>query len=294
MTMAPGPARSVGRRVALRVVLLLASTGIGLALLEVGLRVTRPVALRVHGDRIVLPRNATLRIPAASSPDGEALVEIRNSLGFRGPEPPADFDRSLTIVAIGGSTTECFFLPDGETWPERLGELLAESLRDVWVANAGLDGHSTHGHLVLLEQGVLPLDPRVVLFLAGANDVANPSLNRFDRSALRSEDDLDLLTRAARHSHAAALFQNLLRDRQARELDHGHRRIDLAASPTRDLSEAERSRRVREMTEPFLAGYEANVRRLVRSCLDAGVLPVLVTQPALFGPAIDDATGVDL
>jgi hypothetical protein len=64
----------------------------------------------------------------------------RNSLGFRGPEPPRDFERYLSIVTIGGSTTECRLLSDGKTWPDALARKLAEISPNIWLNNAGSMG----------------------------------------------------------------------------------------------------------------------------------------------------------
>ena len=43
-----------------------------------------------------------------------------NSIGLRGPEPPAEPDRYTKIFTVGGSTTACVELTDGKTWPDQL------------------------------------------------------------------------------------------------------------------------------------------------------------------------------
>ena len=50
----------------------------------------------------------------------------------------------------------------------------------------------------------------------------------------------------------------------------------------------------RATPEPDLPRYEQRVRELVETCRNKNITPVLVTQPALYGPAVDDVTGVDL
>src|SRR5262249_16720768 len=107
-------------------------------ILEIGLRVFQPIPIRVRGDHILLPRTVVYNIHN-TAPHGlaglldESLVHTKNSLGFRGPEPPADFDDALTIIAIGGSTTECFFLSDADAWPAQLGNGLAQHFKRVWL-----------------------------------------------------------------------------------------------------------------------------------------------------------------
>jgi len=143
-----------------------------LLLLEGFLRVYNPLGQRIYGDQIVLPRNMQRTIRNDGNPKLDELVQFStNSIGFRGAEPPRDFDRALTVVAIGGSTTECLFLPNGKSWPEVAGTFLAPAFDPFWLNNAGLDGHSTFGHLFLLDQIVGPMRPKVAVFLIGINDV---------------------------------------------------------------------------------------------------------------------------
>ena len=82
--------------------------------------------------------------------------------------------KALTVITIGGSTTECHFLSDSLTWPYLLGLRLADSVRGCWLNNAGLDGQSTFGHIVMLNDYVKKLHPSVVVFLTGINDMETP------------------------------------------------------------------------------------------------------------------------
>lgn len=285
------------REIAARLLLAAAGLGVALLLLEAFLRLVDPLGQRLRGDQIVLPANTRVVLTQAENPrlDREIVV-TRNSLGFRGPEPPADFDRRLTVVTVGGSTTECRYLGDGKDWPARLGQELGRSLDGLWIDNAGLDGHSTFGHQKLLEQRLLKLRPRVVIFLLGINDVARDRLKYQDR-ALTERSDQDASERwanwAARHSAVAALAQNAWRARQARRVPLIQPVLDLRALP-HDAS-GRRGRAVaRAHKVEFAPGYRERVLGLVQACRQAGIVPVLMTQPALYGPAVDDLTGVDL
>ena len=75
---------------------------------------------------------------------------------------PKTFEDYLTIIAVGGSTTECFLIADGQDWPAILGEKLKKSFNLVWINNAGLDGHSTFGHNVLMKDYIVKIKPKVV------------------------------------------------------------------------------------------------------------------------------------
>ena len=154
--------------------LLLAGLVLSLIILEIALRVFPPFEMRFKPDRIVLPVNKryifdnTAKFPTKLP---QTTVHTKNSLGFRGAPPPANFADYLTIVTIGGSTTECFYLSDGKTWPDLLGAKLSRDFPKLWINNAGLDGATTYRHLILLEDYVVKLKPKLVLFLVGINDV---------------------------------------------------------------------------------------------------------------------------
>src|SRR5918994_778214 len=122
---------------------------VALLLLELLLQLYNPLQTRIKGNRIVLTTNKTYHIKNDIIKTLPAEVTVtRNSLGFRGPNPPSDIANHLSLVSIGGSTTQNFFLSDDQTWTARLGEELGKSFSPVWINNAGLDGHSTHGHQV--------------------------------------------------------------------------------------------------------------------------------------------------
>src|SRR5882762_7515216 len=126
-----------------------------LVLLELLLHIYNPLPFRVRGNRIVLPvhQRYTFHNDEASKLD-PITHHTKNSLGFRGPDPPKDFARRLTVLTIGGSTTESLFLSDGKTWTDAMARRLQQSFPDIWVNNAGLDGQSTYGHLLLLRDFV--------------------------------------------------------------------------------------------------------------------------------------------
>src|SRR5580704_17588568 len=81
--------------------------------LEIFLRIYNPFHFRLKGDRILLPINQEVRIRNTINPKLDSLIiNTRNALGFRGPDTPANFRQVLSIITVGGSTTECRFLSD--------------------------------------------------------------------------------------------------------------------------------------------------------------------------------------
>lgn len=266
---------------------------VGAAVLEIGLRIHNPIPLRVRGKQIALPVNKRViyRNPFPRSKIDPTVVVTRNSLGFRGSDPPRDFAAHRTFLAIGGSTTECRFLSDDRTWPARLEARLSHSFDRVWVGNAGFDGHSTFGHLVLMKQVVLGLHPDHLLLLVGANDVGRADLNEFDLSIDPAHQSLR--DRWIARSELLSTIQVLYRSLRAFRLGLGHLwELDLRTAPTGVVSELEIERTVAFHRRSFIGAYRGRLERLVELALGAGIEPILITQPALFSDGRDPATGV--
>jgi len=283
-----------------KLALLVFGTFLALLLLEVLLQIHNPLQARIKGNRIVLTTNKTYHIKndIIKGLDPEITV-TRNSLGFRGPNPPKDLDKYLSVVTIGGSTTQCFFLSDDQTWTARFGQHLDQSFNNVWINNAGLDGHSTHGHLVLLEDFIVPLHPKVAIFLIGANDVARTSLADWDAENVKSGIQFDsgkaFIKSLSAYSEVVSLFLNGYRSYTAYKAGLIHQQIDLTRQGYLDIPEDEQKQYLQDNTKPeYLKGYEERVLKLVEICRKNGIEPVLVTQPLLVGFGTDDVTGVDL
>jgi len=292
--------RSVITTVLSKPLLTLFGVVLSLLLLEVILRFYNPLQARIKGNRIVLTTNKTYHIKndIISGLDSDITV-TRNSIGFRGPDPPADKDKYLTIVTIGGSTTQCFFLSDDQTWTAQLGKNLEHSFSHIWVNNAGLDGHSTYGHLILLEDLIVPLHPRVALFLVGANDVARGSISDWDaenvKSGIQFGSATAFIKSLSAYSEVVALFLNGYRSYTAYKAGLLHQQVDLTQQGYLDIPEAEQKQKVEENASPsLLNGYEGRLTRIVEVCRKSGIEPVLITQPLLVGFGTDDVTGVDL
>jgi len=274
--------------------LLLAGCLVALAVLEVLLRAYNPLEIRFRPDRIVLPVNKRYIFNNADkfTKLPPTTKHTKNSLGFRGAPPPRDLRDYLTIITIGGSTMECFYLSDGRTWPDLVGEKLSREFNRVWVNNAGLDGATTYRHLILMEDYVVTLRPKVVLFLIGINDVGAGNL---EAAATPPEHYLRRRWRALlNRSEVYALGQNLSRYFMAQSRGLHHTEVDLRKAGTLDLPSGAESRMLQDYEADSRPFFAARLEKLVKVCRDHGIEPVLITQPTLYGPGVDPVTGVDL
>jgi lysophospholipase L1-like esterase len=273
--------------------------GVGLLsamlLAEVILRATKPLGFRVRGNSVVLPVNESYVIedPGITGLEGldTRIVHRKNSLGFRGPEVPADYAERLSIIAVGGSTTECFYISDGRTWPDLLVDRLDGNFRGLWLNNAGLDGHSTWGHALLVRNFIGPLHPNVVLLLVGVNDMFAAGPNHYDRAAAAGS-----WSAWADHSEVVSTILNLVRSRQTAKitaLGTIPKPRDLRVSPQRRI-DARELQALLDESRPDLQAYRERLEELIALLKSAGTMPVMITQPSLLGPVTDDFNGVDL
>jgi len=97
-----------------------------------------------------------------------------NPLGYRGPEveipKPAGVFR---IVALGGSTTYGISTPWQDAYPAQLEAILRNEygFSNVEVVNAGLSGYNSWDILANFEFRVSELEPDLIIFYEGINDV---------------------------------------------------------------------------------------------------------------------------
>ncbi|MBT3392288.1 MAG: SGNH/GDSL hydrolase family protein [Chloroflexi bacterium] len=276
--------------------LMVAGLCFALIMLEVFLRVLgNPFGFRIKGDQIVLPAHQKYEIHNTTVAQlDELIIHEKNSLGFRGAEPPTDFDANLTLVTVGGSTTECFYLSEGQTWTDGLGLLLEDNFSPLWINNAGLDGHSTYGHIVLMEDYLIQLQPKVILFLVGANDMGLGDAGAYDRGIEKNTNTLPgLLKSASGHSEVAALLYNLARFVITRQQDIGHGSLDTVNLPALEISEQAKEAALQMHRQQYLSPYQSRLEQLIALARENGIKPVLITQPALYGNGVDPETGID-
>ena len=81
-------------------------------------------------------------------------------------------DPQLTLVFLGGSTTECYWVDEESRFPALAGKLLGDRIgKRVNSLNAGVSGANTLHMLYVLLSKVIPLRPDVVVLMENVNDV---------------------------------------------------------------------------------------------------------------------------
>lgn len=103
-----------------------------------------------------------------------------NALGQRGPErTPQSLKDKTTIALFGGSTTYDINSDTGETWADRLQEILGSG---VAILNHGVPGYSTAEHVIqtAFYERSHGVPPRCSIYYIGWNDLRNSNVRGLD------------------------------------------------------------------------------------------------------------------
>ena len=110
----------------------------------------------------------------------KTITYTRDKYGLRGSFNSPD---EIDILTVGGSTTDQRYISDGETWQDILQKEFKKIGKDIMLANAGIDGQSTYGHIKNFEwwfPNIPKLEPKYILFYIGINDFYVNEGNGFD------------------------------------------------------------------------------------------------------------------
>ena len=267
-------------------------------LLEGLLRVFEPIEYRVKGNKIKLPRDKKYQFSNDKTDKLDRVIfSKRNHMGFRGEMPPPDFPKALTIVAIGGSTTECVLISEGKTWCDLLAAKLKTRFNPVWLGNGGLDGMSTYGHIIFMEDYIIKLKPKVALFLVGANDIGLGNYRADDLHHFKKPITGFLASGWEKFINGSDVMTyaiNFYRYYKAKRMNLVHPILDFARLPHVEVPPEKARALIQEHRDKYLKPYVQRLTRLIELCRQNGIEPVFLTQPAVFGNLIDPETGADL
>jgi lysophospholipase L1-like esterase len=298
-----------------RVISTILAISISLILLEVLLRIYNPFFFSIRGSNFVPPTNTkyiyeNIKISGVS----DEITISKNSLGFRGEEPPINFDEYFTILAVGGSTTESVYNSDGGDWPNLVSDNLKQKFSNIWVNNAGFNGHSTFAHLLVMRDSVVKIKPKLVLFLIGVNDIGDSwsvngtaGLRDWDKKYFNynqtPKDSLsleDFFWDMGEYSEVSALLASYIKRNKAISKgliteefgDVGHR--DYIPKKILDLEDSYIERSIAWHKENYIPDYSKRIEKLISISKNNNITPIFITQPALYGNLIDPTSGVNL
>lgn len=211
--------------------------------------------------------------------EGESHLRM-NSLGIRGDALPGR--GAYRILCVGGSTTECLYLDQVETWPHLLQDRLGESSsgQRTWVGNAGYSGFGTKHHLSFIQTSNLIPEMDCLVLLVGMNDFMRRLRGRsFVRGAINQGPHPALFD--------TSLGKLVLTFRQRRMAAAQNVEIEtedkVGASYVLRRQERERSPRIPlPDMDIALDMFRKRVVDLVGFCRESGVRCVFVSQPVFW------------
>jgi lysophospholipase L1-like esterase len=189
-------------------------------------------------------------------------------------KPSRKHDRpDLSLVFLGGSTTECMFMDEENRFPYQVGVLLEqETGRRLNSYNAGLSGNNSLHALDLLLNKVIPLHPRVVVFMENINDLSTLLYEKTYWSRNTTRAPLETLQKVK-------LVGKLLKEILIPNLNFAYRNLKKTVFP-REEDEFAQARGKKLVVDQARMNREfaANLQVLIDTCRAWGITPVLMTQ----------------
>lgn len=230
-------------------------------------------------NKLHVVRNCKLHFSASHlySTGQTAVTYTRDEYGLRGHfRVPADVD----IVTVGGSTTDQRYITDDSTWQSVLESELTSAGFPLSIANAGIDGQSTFGHIKNFEwwfPHIPGFRPKLVLFYIGINDIINDGGGGSDRLGL-SEGRWSIYNFLKEKSAIAHLLHTLWGIYYATFIaEVNHQRIDFASL---EWTDTPLNRDPEGLMGQRLASFQRRVEVLIESAASFGAKVVIVVQPS--------------
>lgn len=249
-----------------------------LVVLEFTLKIISPSIF--HSDLKLIP-NQKMRINVELDGVSPVIYHSTNKWGFRGDEIPDNPDDYYFILAIGGSTTQCFYLDDKNTWPHLLQGFLKQSLgkEEIIVQNAGIDGHSSRGHILMMKYVVPKVKPDMIVFLMGINDLglSLDSKTYFEGNPFEKTPSFYKLFTKSRLFQIAYSWKRVLSG-EATLSKAAHQNLVLREliKPESELSFGYEQELI------SLSEYKENLKEIVKAGEASGIKMLFLTQPSLF------------
>ena len=218
--------------------------------------------------------------------DQPLVTYTRDHHGLRGAYGNPE---NIRILTVGGSTTDQRHIRDGETWQDVLQQKLANAGSRAAVANAGVDGQSSFGHIANFKwwfPDIPGLAPEFILYYIGLNDFHKDAADRFDRyvaeggnpavaERIRDNSAIWNLLKRLQGTYKAMVVQRLAHQRVRFE------EIRWVREPLQTDY---------EFAAPRLEAYRQRLRLLADLTRKAGAIPVFVTQPSRHYRAVPGGT----
>lgn len=249
--------------------------GVGLAVIELAFGGW----LNIHNlNRLNLLKSCVLKNDVSHLySDPRPIIQYsRDKYGLRGTH---DKPGSIDILTVGGSTTDQRYIRDGETWQDVLQSRFTRAGVSIVVANAGVDGQSTYGHIKNFEWWfpyIPDLRPEYVLFYVGLNDFYRKAGYGHDQ-LFGGEGNPTLKQQVKDKSAVWHMLRTLHGIYRAKFVDKiGHHKVEFNERHwVRDAIQKDYS-----FMDQSLNEYSTRLRLLADKARKLGAKPIFVSQPS--------------
>ncbi len=255
--------------------------------------------LRLRGRYLVnVPHQKRwLQLDPGLSPHMEPSIRYEtNSAGERGDEGPADPERTVRIAVVGGSATQCFFVDQPATWPERIAAVLRErgvpdamGASGLHVGNLGQSELTSHGARLIVRH-TLSRYPRLdaVILMFGISDMLRwlrlgtpptvPESTYTDVFYVHPEGPFSWSPRAL----AVTELGRRIRTRWEQWRTPIVRRSNVGASVVQSRARRQRATTIIDEAPdptPMLREYRRNLAAVIRDLTSRGAAVIVTGQP---------------
>ena len=182
-------------------------------------------------------------------------------------------DPDLSIVFLGGSTTECMFMEAENRFPYAVGVMLErETGKRINAYNGGLSGNNSLHAIDLLVNKVIPLQPRVVVFMENINDLSTLLYAKTYWSKNNVRAPIETLVKGK-------LVGKMLKELLIPNLNEAWRNFTKTVWAHEEDEFAQAHKQKLTLDRDGLAReFAMNLQILVDICRDRSITPVLMTQ----------------
>lgn len=278
------------KRIFLPALIVFLSCFIGIAIVELALRLLTsydPLALTREAN-ILRNFKHTYDISQAYKNDTLTVNYVRNQYGLRDTcESPAEIE----ILTIGGSTTDQRYVPINSTYQTIIQDRMKNASNAFGcVSNAGIDGHSTWGHIYSFDKWfpLIPeLNPKIILLYVGVNDadftrVSSPNIG-YDTQ--RTDGLKGFLIRFEIIRALLPIYRRLKQiSDYAVAAYAGHTPVNYTDADYKVIVMNEKSE---DLSKENAVAFRLRMEYLLSEIHALGAVPLCVTQPHRFVKEID-------
>ncbi|MBN1871982.1 MAG: SGNH/GDSL hydrolase family protein [Candidatus Omnitrophica bacterium] len=222
----------------------------------------------------------------------EPRVEFTtNRYGLRGPNIKLSV-ADLKFVTVGGSSTECRYISDEQSWPWKFQDDLAARLnKSIIVFNAGKGGLHALNHIYFLRHYSWIEEFDWVIVMCGINDMGRLLHGTYDDRTIYAFDDTLALveTKNRVYYKDSIIVQNIIfiyknifsheiviRDPKGfwYERERELRKVLLKRNPVDEIPRG---------MDKALDIYKDDLKEMISICRDRGQNILMITQPTLYG-----------